>query len=106
VISLFAPKGKSRRRSLNPPFFGVSSPLVEPGVLERVRGGEPKDAKKVPVFPSPSVATEEFAKAAETGFGAAGALTVVIMETLGSMSSADKNEVLSKSSRVEVILRN
>lgn len=106
VISLLAPNGRSRRRSPKPPFFGASSPFAEPGVLERVRGGEPTPAKKVPALPSPSVPADATATAAGTGFGAVGVPILVIIEVVGSISSADKNEVVCKSSRVDVVVRN
>lgn len=103
VMSLFPPNGNNLRRSPNPPFLGVSSPFIDPGVAVRLRGGDPNDDKKPP---SPSVAAEAVARAVGIGFGVAGVPTDVRIETLGSISRADKKEVVSRSLRVDVVVRN
>ena len=80
-------------------------PCVELGVPARLRGGEAKAVKK-PGFVSPSPPAGTAVNAGGIGLGAEGALTVVMMVVVGSMSNDDKNEVLSKSSRVDVIVKN
>jgi hypothetical protein len=74
-------------------------------VFERECGGDPKVAKIDAGDPSTSDPGVETA-AAGAGRGAAGVPMDVRMDVLGSMSREDKKEELSKSSLVDVVVKN
>lgn len=105
-VSFLAPNGRRRRKSPKPPFFCASSPFAEPGVFARESGGDPRDARNGADGPSLSEPVGAEVRAGGTGRGAAGVPIEVSTDVLGSISREDRKEELSKSSLVEVVVKN
>lgn len=75
-------------------------------MFERDESGDPKAARKGAGLPSDSVRTGVELRAGGVGRGAAGVPIEVRIEVLGSISRDERKEVVSKSSRVDVVVKN